>query len=528
MSSSLSGPKGHAMSIAQRIAVLAIGMSLAACGGSSGGGLGTGGNTGGGNGWTPGVFLPASTFQSQCAAPRAGTADIQGTTTDENNFLRSYSDDTYLWYAEIVDRDPALFETPEYFDLLKTTDSTPSGSAKDQFHFTFPTDEWIALSQSGVSAGYGTQFVLLRSAPPREILVAYTDPNTPAEAEGLGRGAEILFADGEDVINGTDVDKLNAAFFPSAAGQPHTFIIRDLGAQATREITMVSAIVTSTPVQYVKTIPNGGGNVGYLLFNDHIATAERGLFDAVTQLAASNIDDLVIDVRYNGGGFLDIASELAYMVAGAAQTGGRTFELLTFNDKHPATDPVTGQPITPIGFHSQSLGFDPSLATGTALPTLNLSRVFVLTGAGTCSASESIINSLRGIDVEVIQIGSTTCGKPYGFYATGNCGTHYFTIQFRGENDKGFGDYTDGFTPSNTLGNEGTVIPGCSIADDFSAVLGDPTENRLAAALQYAQTGACPAPTGIAQLGVAKLALTTDEDLVVPKSIWHQNRIVGR
>ena len=56
---------------------------------------------------------------------------------------------------------------------------------------------------------------------------------------------------------------------------------------------------------------------------------------------------------------------------------------------------------------------------------------------------------LRGIDIEVIQIGSTTCGKPYGFYGLDNCGTTYFTVQFRGVNAKGYGDYSDGFSPSN-------------------------------------------------------------------------------
>ncbi|MDZ7769431.1 MAG: S41 family peptidase [Woeseiaceae bacterium] len=72
-----------------------------------------------------------------------------------------------------------------------------------------------------------------------------------------------------------------------------------------RDVTLVSEIITSVPVQNVDTVPTGsGGTVGYLLFNDHIATAEQGLIDAVTQLAGENITDLVIDVRYNGGGFL--------------------------------------------------------------------------------------------------------------------------------------------------------------------------------------------------------------------------------
>ena len=131
------------------------------------------------------------------------------------------------------------------------------------------------------------------------------------------------------------------------------------------------------------------------------------------------------------------------------------------------------------------------------MPSLNLSTVYVLTGPGTCSASEAIINGLRGIDLEVIQIGSTTCGKPYGFYPFDNCGTTWFSIQFKGANAKGFGDYTDGFTPLNTLQTQGTVVPGCSVADDFTHQLGDPEEARFAAALGYRIDGSCPLPGGL-------------------------------
>src|SRR3954469_13963263 len=117
------------------IAALAI---LSACGGGSDSG-GTAPVSA--TAWTPGVFQPAASFAGQC------------TTLSENNFLRSWTNDLYLWYDEVVDRDPALSSTPAYFDLLKTTATTPSGNAKDRFHFTFDTAAWAALSQSGVSAG---------------------------------------------------------------------------------------------------------------------------------------------------------------------------------------------------------------------------------------------------------------------------------------------------------------------------------------------------------------------------------------
>lgn len=527
-------------------AALLLTVTLAACGGSSGGANGFAGNPGGGGGgggagggnFMPGVFLPAGSFQAQCAMPRSGTnpngnpwPDVQGTSTDENNFLRSYSNNTYLWYDEITDRDPGLFSTPDYFDQLKTEAERRPGVPKDDFHFFLDTDEWIAQSQSGTTGGYGAQFVLLENSPPRNVVVAFTQPNSPATSApaNLARGATLLNIDGVDVINGADVDTLNAGLFPANPGENHTFTVRDLDGTE-RTFSMTSATITSVPVQNVTTIPTATGDVGYMLFNDHIATSEQGLVDAVAQLDAANVSDLVVDLRYNGGGFLDIASEFAYMIAGAGPTAGRTFELLQFNDQHPTTNPVTGVPITPIPFLTTGQGF--SVAQGTALPTLDLARVFVLTGPNTCSASEAVINGLRGVGVEVIQIGSTTCGKPYGFYPTDNCGSTYFTIQFQGVNELGFGDYPDGFAPENTGlsgGNfVGVSVPGCSVGDDFSKALGDPTENRLAAALQYHEDGSCPPATGMATTGIAKLTLAPDETVLMPRSQWRQNRIMRR
>ena len=534
--------------IAQFLSVSVLLTALAACGGGGGGGDGFSPPDPPPTGWQPGVFLDADTFAAQCQSPRNGIdpwtgnpySDVQGTTTDENNFLRSYSHDTYLWYSEITDRDPGLYDnTLTYFDLLRTTATTPSGAAKDKFHFTYDSEEYYQLSQSGASAGYGAVWALLAASPPREIVVAYTEPNSPAvaPAANLVRGEEIISVNGVAVVDG-DPAVLNAAFWPDAAGETHTFVARNPDTMIDRTITMTSEIIVSAPVQGAKVINTPTGDVGYMVFNDHIATAEQALIDAVDLLNANNggqgIDDLVLDIRYNGGGYLAIASEFAYMIAGNAATAGRTFELLQFNDQHPVTNPITGAAISPTPFYSTTLGppFNGGPA-GQPLPTLDLPRVFVLTGSGTCSASEAIMNSLRGIDVEVIQIGSTTCGKPYGFYPQDNCGTTYFTIQFRGVNEKDFGDYTDGFSPNNTPPAEaGTVIPGCSVADDFSKQLGDSSEERLSVALAYRDGSACPAASGLTP-GVLSKADTPStaaeaqlQEVIVPKSPWHTNRIM--
>jgi hypothetical protein len=166
------------------------------------------------------------------------------------------------------------------------------------------------------------------------------------------------------------------------------------------------------------------------------------------------------------------------MIAGLGKTAGRTFELQQFNDKHPMSDPVTGAGISPTLFFTTTLGF--AVNAGTPLPSLGFSRVYVLTGPGTCSASEAILNGLSGVDVQVFQIGKTTCGKPYGFYPEDNCGTTYFSIQFRGVNAKGYGDYADGFAPGATTT---AGFPGCTVSDDFGHALGDAAEAQLATAL---------------------------------------------
>ena len=457
-------------------------------------------------GWVEGRFEPASLFKDFCANPRISNddtvfSDMPGEALDENNWLRSWSNDTYLWYDEIVDRDPAPHSTPDYFDLLRTFDKTPSGNDKDRFHFTYPTEEWNALSQSGISVGYGAHVVLLNRSPPREAVVAFVEPASPAADAGLARGTRILEIDGADLVNGrtqAEIDALNAGLFPSTEGESHGFVVRDLGAAETRTVTMQAAAVTSDPVQNVKVLDTDRGPVGYLLFNDFIATAERELIDAIGDLAAAGVTDFVLDLRYNGGGYLDIASELGFMIAGPSAAQGRVFEVIQFNDKHQSFNPVTGRILEPTPFHDTTLGF--SAPADEPLPSLNLPRVFVLTGAGTCSASESVINGLRGIDIEVVQVGATTCGKPYGFYPTGNCGTTYFTIQFRGVNDQGFGDYADGFSPANIAAPAGVEVPGCFVPDDFEHGFGDPAEARLKAALRYREDEDrhCPCPEGFA------------------------------
>jgi carboxyl-terminal processing protease len=489
----------------------------------------------GGGGGNPVVTSPASAGQASatpappagdaigssalsenlCAAPRSGTdpstglafADQPGTLVQEKSWVRAWIDETYLWYDEVPTALRAdAYPTPQaFFDVLRTPAVTPSGKPRDQFHFMYPTAVWEALSQSGIEAGYGFDLAIVKPQPPREVRIAYAQPGTPAAQAGIGRGAKVIGVDGIDVVNSKTVDALNAALFPAAAGQSHSFDLQQLDGSL-RTVVLTSAQIARVPVQNVETLETATGRVGYLQFNDHVAPSEAQLIAAIARFKADGVQDLVLDIRYNGGGLLDIASELAYMVAGPAATTGAVFEQLQFNRKNPfqLTDAQTR-----TDFHSTSQGF--STPAGQPLPQLGLSRVTVLTGPDTCSASESIINGLRGVNVQVTQVGNTTCGKPYGFLPQDNCGTTYFAIQFKGVNNQGFGDYADGIAPT------------CAVADDFSHPLGDAAEGRLAAALSYRVTGSCPPVTTAAlQSGL----LSTGEPLLSGKSPARSSRLL--
>ena len=472
--------------------------------------------------YTAGVFDAASVFKDRCEVVRTGVdfegnafPDIAGSTAEENFWLRSWTNETYLWNDEVVDRNPNGFNDPvTYFNLLRTTEVTPSGRDKDQFHFSEPTDDFLRARNSAPLASYGASLIFLANTPPRDLRVLYTEPGSPAEdvvggQVNLLRGTRILEVDGIDLINADTqaaVDALNDGLFPANAGETHTFLVQDAGSATTRTITMVSANISDSAVNRTSVISTGTGDVGYILFNTFSPFAsEVEIADAIDDMVTAGVSDLVLDLRYNGGGLLAVASQLGYMIAGSAQTSGRTFELLRFNADAGNRNPVTGAINAPFGFETTGLGF--SLASGTPLPTLNLSRVFILTTEDTCSASESVINSLRGIDVEVILIGGTTCGKPFGFYPTDNCGTTFYTIQFQGTNDKGFGDYADGFLAANSNESFGVRTPGCAVNDDLNTELGDPTEALLAAALTYRDSGVCPTPPP-ASVGATTSGLT--------------------
>jgi carboxyl-terminal processing protease len=533
--------------------VLALGLVLAGC--SGGGGGGGGGSSvapppppppPSGPDYTPGVYEPASTFKDQCETPRTGLdlednpfPDKQGSLIEELFWLRSWTEETYLWNDEVEDQNPYDFEeepepTLDFFEILRTFETTASGKDKDDFHFSQPTEEFLKQRNSEPVSGYGARIVAFSSSPPRDYRILYTEPNSPASSEIDGRaawerGMRILSVDGVDLVNGGDnqgdLDILNAGLFPADPGKETDFGVR-YSDGVERSVTITSADVAPSPVNQLEVLDVDGEKVGYVFFNTFSPfQSEEDLFDAFTTLSDEGVSDVIIDLRYNGGGLLAVAAQLGYMVAGEQSVQGQAFEKLRFNNGTTGIDPVTGQPNQPIPFIDEGVGF--TVNEGTPLPTVGLDRVFILSTGSTCSASEAVINALRGIDVEVILIGDTTCGKPFGFFPTDNCGTTFYTIQFQGVNDKDFGDFADGFIPANSNEQFGVEVPGCQVEDDLDFLLGETDEPLLAAALRYREDGTCPTPPSSEIVSVRTsdvtggLATATIDDF--PRNIFETN-----
>lgn len=473
-----------------------------------------------------GVYGDENQYKNFCAAPRVGKSqytgvtfpDKQGSLLHEQLWLRSWSNRTYLWYRELSDLNPAGYSSAvSYFDLLKTSGLSETGAAKDKFHFSEPTSEYEKSNVSDVEGGYGIEWSIRSSRPPRQVLIAYTETGSPAANAGLQRGDLVLTVDGVDVVNdnsSTGVAAINAGLFPAALNETHTLSVRDVKG-VTKTVQLKSADISMPLVKNRQIVTNSkAAKVGYLQFNGFSAPAQSDLIAAVQQFNQQGVQDVVLDMRYNGGGLLALSSQLGYMLAGPNVVQGRFYNRLSFNDKYPNTDPVTGEGLSPIPFYTKQIDYTAGKLLNTDLPTLTLRRLYVLSTGRTCSASEALVNGLRGVDMEVILIGETTCGKPYGFYPTDNCGTTYYTVQFKTSNVKGYGDYSDGLipTPTPTLNAD---VKGCKVTDDFSRALGDVNEGLFATALYHSANGSCPVSTPAAQASVLSAAMPDADGLAI-------------
>jgi hypothetical protein len=426
------------------------------------------------------VALAAAALLAACGGGEDGRESVAPpascSVADHQQWLGSYMNDWYFWYRLSPHPDATAYADVEsYFEALLYTGSDPAFPA-DRFSRSESTESFNRFYGEGSTLGYGVSVAGLEviGQPAAPLYVRHVEPLSPAAAQGVQRGDEVLAMNGRsagDLIAADDFSDLTA----DAAGEPLTLVLRRGSAQ--RTVVLSATVFTLTPVSGTAVLTTAAGRrLGYVAVKDMIGQALAPLETAFSRFRAEGVHDVVLDLRYNGGGLVSTGGTLASYVAGT-RGSGRRYATLLYNDQRSGSN--------------QSFGFS-------TLPSaLSLPRVFVLMGRRTCSASEQVVNGLRGVGVEVVAIGETSCGKPVGSLPTSACDRTYSIINFESVNERNEGRYFDGFDAT------------CEVAEDFASVQGSPADPLLSAAMQFADRGSCPVPTAAA--AVRKQALGARE-----------------
>ena len=380
-------------------------------------------------------------------------------TTSQNLWVRDQLNRYYYWYQHLpADADPASFNTPESY--LEAVRFRPIDNAYSYITSAAANDAFYNESQV-IKYGF-TQNV---SATNIRVLEVWS--GSGAEEAGLQRGDLITHVNGQSVQTLVENSGLIAAFGPDTIGQTVSITFEKPSGQIIQR-TMTKREVTIPTVSLTHVVDVDGRKVGYLFFRNFVRPSTAALNDAFAALKAAGATELILDLRYNGGGLVDVAVHLASLIGGS-RTSGQVMINWVHNDKvGPVLNKTTRFNQTPE-------------------QTLNLQRLVVIATRSSASASELIINSLRPY-IPVTVIGDTTYGKPVGQYGFNFCDKVLVPVSFSLKNVNDEGDFFDG------------IAVDCGAADDTTRQLGDPAEASYAEALTFLRTGACsPRAQGVSR-----------------------------
>lgn len=394
------------------------------------------------------LLVSAPSF-AQERAPRGGWPYGACTTLTQNLRTRDILDDIYLWRQFLPDVDPVRFPSPEaYLDAVRyrTLDSSYSSiTPKAQFDALFSDSQYVGF-------GFSTR------TTDTAITLLQVFPSSPAAESGLGRGDRIVAVNGRTIAELTTNGTIDTVFGDQVAGVTITADVITRAGQA-RRVTLAKRVVTIPPVSLTRVFDIGGRTVGYLFFRQFVRPSIAALDEAVASLRQAGATELVLDLRYNGGGLLDVAVHLASLL-GDVSLRGQVFARMEHNDRNRDLD--------------QTLRFE------TIAQPLRLGRLVVITTRASASASELLINALRPY-MPVTVIGERTFGKPVGQYGIDMCSRVVLPVAFTTVNVRGQADYFNG------------IPPDCVAGDDVAQDLGSAQEASLAEALTVIRTGSCSA-----------------------------------
>jgi len=356
-------------------------------------------------------------------------------TEEQKQFVFDVMSDYYLYYDQMPDINLGDYDTPEAV-LAALVVNPPDrfshiGDRVAQQNFVEEgTYEGIGFNSIGNNDNTST------------IIYVFDDSAAGRSCPGTNNVESCLMRG--DIILST-----------SQSGNDVTFNINRAGNSFS--VTLPIGLVRINTVLTTDIQTHNGINVGYLALSNFLVPTVVELHTAFAAFSG-NVDELVLDLRYNGGGRVSTAQILASYIAGMNGSGSD---------------------VTRVEWNDRNTNENSSYPFRTLNNQLDLDRVYVLTLAGTCSASELVINAMTGIGVDAITVGQTTCGKPVGSDSFNFDDKVLQPITFRVVNETGNGDYFEGIEAT------------CFAEDDPARDFSDPTERMYAGALYHIANGTC-------------------------------------
>lgn len=384
----------------------------------------------------------------------------------------------------------------DYIDALLA----PARAQSRDRYFTYITSiaQEDAFIGSGATAGFGLRLGYEQSA--RRVFVVEAFEGAPALGRNIDRGTELLAVGTSEAtlqtVNALMVAGGSAsvvqALGPDTVGTTRVFRVRDVGG-VERIVTMAKANYTLDPVsgRYgFSIITDGARQVGYVNLRTFIGTAEPDLRAAYQSFRNAGVTELVIDLRYNGGGLISIAELMGDLMG--RNTDGQVFDYITYRPSKAAENST-------YLFAAQPQSIQPT-------------RIAFITSGSTASASELVINAMQPYlpNTELALIGENTFGKPVGQIALdrSTCDDRLRVVALRVENANHNGDYYTGLAA--------TVPNTCRATDDLQHQLGDRREAMLSVALDFVSGRACT-PFGVTTVATGRGVLQPAQ----PSAVQH-------
>ncbi|MGB1237279.1 MAG: S41 family peptidase [Pseudomonadales bacterium] len=350
-----------------------------------------------------------------------------------------------------------------YYLTPNIVDPAPYATLSDLLNaMKSPQDRWSFIEQGGSSgnnsglqgtSNYQSRFGFRWSESGGQIRINYIFANSPAANASLQRGATITTVNGQAVTS--------ASQFATALNSASV----TLGLSGGTSVALSRANFTSPDISDVNvyTLANGS-RAGYFYLDNFNNLIESEYSSAFAQFKAQNVQSLIIDLRYNGGGLIISSYQLAHMIVGNSKQG-LAFNSFKFNGQHSSKNET-------LNFNLNQ--FSSALQNS----ALSVNKVVFLTTASSASASELLIKGLEP-HIDVAVVGSNSNGKPYGMQGVKICDNTVWPLSFLNEN-------------SNLQTTPATGIPPtCPVTDDLNNPLGNTNEAMLNKAISYLNTNSC-------------------------------------